>query len=109
MSRNFAVLKPLKEEAKRIGNKTFLADTPCPKCGSYEIYTNQKGYVCVGCHLNKKKLHAEKNIEAIRQQRRESYNRNRPNHNPEKFVFDGVKRAGVYEAGATTQAEFDKV
>ncbi|HFG6155547.1 TPA: hypothetical protein ACGH17_004558 [Salmonella enterica subsp. enterica serovar Anatum] len=109
MSRNFAVLKPLKEEAKRIGNKTFLADTPCPKCGSYEIYTNQKGYVCVGCHLNKKKLHAEKNIEAIRQQRRESYNRNRPNHNPEKFVFDGVKRAGVYEAGAITQAEFDKV
>ncbi|EDK5551535.1 hypothetical protein CJD92_22330 [Salmonella enterica subsp. enterica serovar Newport] len=109
MSRNFKNLKPLKEEAKRIGNKTFLCDTPCEKCNSYEIYTNQKGYRCVGCHINKKAIHTEKNIEKVRAQRRESYNRNRPTHNPEKIVFDTVKAAGFYEAGTITQAEFDSV
>lgn len=99
--------KALKAEALRVGQSIFQSNIPCKKCGGYAFYTKQKGYVCVSCHSNKKKQHTQENIEEVRKQKRESYNRNRPSHNAEKMVIDAVKAAGFLEVAPITQKEMD--
>ncbi|EIK2976415.1 hypothetical protein LJ038_004906 [Salmonella enterica] len=96
-----------RKAAKESGKTIFFADFKCEVCGSYECYTNQKGRACVICKFKATEKRRKEQPEKVRAERREYNNRNRPAHNPESFVFDGVRRAGYLEAAPHTQAEFD--
>ncbi|EEJ0671400.1 hypothetical protein GVW27_004414 [Salmonella enterica] len=95
-----------RKEAKKTSKSIFQADFPCEKCGSYDCYTNQKGRGCVRCKFLATEKRRLEQPEKVRAERREYNNRNRPIYNPEKFLFDGVKRARFLEAGTVTPEEF---
>ncbi|ENO2829690.1 hypothetical protein ACBC28_004979 [Salmonella enterica] len=90
-----------------MGKSIFQHVYPCNKCGTYDCYTNKpKGRGCVECQRRAKAKHTADNIDGVKLARRESYNRNRPSHNPEQVLFNGVKRAGFIQAGVTTDQEW---
>ncbi|EGU1999943.1 hypothetical protein IG922_004715 [Salmonella enterica] len=95
-----------RKAAKLKGNSTFQADFPCEKCKTYNCYTNQKGRGCVQCNKLATEKRRLEQTEKVRAERREYNNRNRPSHNAEKVLFDGVKRSGFLEAGTRTPEEF---
>lgn len=102
-----AVTKQLREAAKYRGNAIFQHTFPCSKCGTYDCYTNKpKGRGCVECKRRASAKYSGENIDGVKLARRESYNRNRPSHNPEQVLFNGVKRAGFIQAGVTTDHEW---
>lgn len=102
-----AVTKQLRAEAKYRGNSIFQHAFPCSKCGTYDCYTNKpKGRGCVECKRRASAKYSGDNLDGVKLARRESYNRNRPSHNPEQVLFNGVKRAGFIQAGVTTVREW---
>ncbi|EAY8072074.1 hypothetical protein AHZ02_21950 [Salmonella enterica] len=100
--------KRLRAEAKRQFRTVFQHTIKCSKCGTYDCYTNKpKGRGCVGCDRLAKTKHRDLNAEAVKLARRESYNRNRPSHNPEKVLFGGVLRSGFLQAGVSDENEWN--
>lgn len=106
MSMEHVEIGKLRQEAKYLGKTIFQVSTPCKHCGSHDCYTNQKGRGCVLCSQRKKAAYRERNIDGVKLARRESYNRNRPSHNPEQVLFNGVKRAGFLQAGVSNEQEW---
>lgn len=103
----YAETKRLRSEAAYTGKSIFQHTFPCSKCGTYHCYTNKpKGRGCVECQRRAKAKHTQENIDGVKLARRESYNRNRPSHNPEQVLFNGIKRAGFLQAGVSNDNEW---
>ena len=55
-----------RQQAKKNGDKTYIAGNACKHCGSYEKYTSSCG--CVGCNIkrNKSKLYDDELMKPYR-------------------------------------------
>ncbi|EJJ0282724.1 hypothetical protein NHJ76_004544 [Salmonella enterica] len=99
--------KRLRADAKYRGKVIFQHTVKCGKCGTYECYTNKpKGRGCVQCDRQAKAKYIATNAEAVKLAKREYNNRNRPSHNPEQVLFNGLRRAGFIQAGVSSDQEW---